>query len=204
MSEHNNTHETSSSLFISRRTLLKGLAGIGAAALCSPAVIIPKVPQPTLSTVIPEVEEKALSFYNIHTGEFLNKCTFWADGKFNHEGLREINTLFRDYRTGDICEIDQDLLTLLHRIAHELDTTETIHLISGYRSPKTNKLLASRSRGVAKHSQHIQGKAADIAIPGRSMQQIQRIAKSLKMGGVGRYHDFVHVDTGRVRYWGRA
>lgn len=93
---------------------------------------------------------------------------------------------------------------LLHNIWHKTESTEVIHLISGYRSPQSNALLSKKSCGVAKNSQHLCGKAADIMIPGRTMKQIQQIAKSLKVGGVGRYKDFVHVDTGRVRYWGPA
>ncbi len=196
--------DPSSSTLISRRSLIKGLASLSAAALCAPAVIVPKLSSPSVSTLTHQGGEKRLSFYNIHTGEYLKNCTFWAEGKFNTEGLQDINNLFRDYRTGDVHEIDHDLVQLLHRVAHELDTTEVIHLISGYRSPRTNNLLASKSRGVAKHSQHLQGKAADIVIPGRTLKQIQKVAQAMRVGGVGRYRDFVHLDTGRVRYWGLA
>ncbi len=77
------------------------------------------------------------------------------------------------------------------------------HVISGYRSPKTNQKLHSKSSGVAKRSLHMQGKAIDIRLPGTQLSELRNAAKKLKLGGVGYYQksDFIHVDTGRVRYW---
>ena len=57
--------------------------------------------------------------------------------------------------------------------------------------------------GVASHSLHIEGKAIDIRVPGVRLDHLRDAARSLRIGGVGYYpaSDFVHVDTGRVRYW---
>lgn len=151
----------------------------------------------------PQKAEKFISIYNTHTGESLKKCVFWADGQFDPQALKSINRLFRDHRTGKVYPIDQRLVALLHNIAKNLDTHKPIHLVSGYRSQETNAMLRESSYGVAKQSQHTVGRAADIFIEGRSLGQIQRIALSLKGGGVGRYGSFVHVDTGRIRRWGR-
>lgn len=199
----------------SRRHFLKSLGHLGIMSfvagsglvipqrLHAPALpaglIPPKEPSP-----IVKIPELALSLYNTHTGEHLKNHVFWAEGNFIEEQLRLMNHFFRDHRTGDIHTIDTELLKLLVKISEAVDAKEPIHLISGYRSSKTNKVLASNSTGVAKNSQHLYGKAADIMIPGRSMKQIQLAAKSLKIGGVGRYPAFVHVDTGRVRSWGLA
>ena len=146
-------------------------------------------------------KEKHLSFYNCHTGEKLKKCVFWAEGVYNSQALREINRFFRDHRTQDIIAIDVNLLQLLHEVAKKLETHEPIHLISGYRSAKTNKKLCQLSQGVAKKSEHMTGKAADIFIPGRLLRHVKRTAQSFKKGGVGLYSNFVHMDTGRVRFW---
>jgi uncharacterized protein YcbK (DUF882 family) len=64
-------------------------------------------------------------------------------------------------------------------------------------------MLNARSSGVATRSLHMDGKAIDIRLPGFQTKKLQRLAMSLKRGGVGYYaaSDFVHVDTGRVRYW---
>lgn len=149
--------------------------------------------------------DKSINIYNTHTGESLKKARFWSDGKLNLDVMNEIKHLFRDHRTNKSSDIDSNLIHLLHDIADKTGSSaETIHLISGYRSPKTNAYLHQNNKGVASNSQHLYGKAADIMIPGRSMRQIQQAARSLRAGGVGRYSRFVHVDTGRVRYWGSA
>jgi uncharacterized protein YcbK (DUF882 family) len=76
-------------------------------------------------------------------------------------------------------------------------------VISGYRSAKTNAMLAAKSGGVAKNSYHVHGMAIDLRMPGRSLREVQRAALDLAGGGVGYYpkSDFVHVDTGPVRRW---
>jgi uncharacterized protein YcbK (DUF882 family) len=49
----------------------------------------------------------------------------------------------------------------------------------------------------------MEGKAIDIRIPGRDLADVHKVAMGLRAGGVGYYptSDFVHMDTGRVRYW---
>jgi uncharacterized protein YcbK (DUF882 family) len=81
---------------------------------------------------------------------------------------------------------------------------QPFHVISGYRSPKTNAALHQNSSGVAKKSLHMQGKAIDIRLPGRKLHDLRKAALDLQLGGVGYYSksDFVHIDTGRVRHWG--
>lgn len=193
----------------SRRTFLKLAGRTGFSAVVAPTLLIPKPFQnrgvsPYSLSPADKSQELFLSFYNRHTGESLKKCSFWTAGRYNPCALKEINKLFRDHRTHTVHEIDRNLLHILHKIQKQLDTIEPFHLISGYRSPKSNKMLNAHSRGVAKNSQHVYGKAADIYVPGRTLKQVQGAAKSLQAGGVGRYTEFVHVDTGRVRYWGIA
>ncbi len=157
---------------------------------------------PAFAHILSKRPERDLSFLNLHTGERL-KVTYWANGDFVAESLSEINHLLRDFRTGDTHRIDPRLLDILYGVREQLGTHKEFHIISGYRSPKTNHLLRTRSHGVAKHSLHMQGKAIDIRVPGYDIHRLQRAAKSLKAGGVGLYtkSNFVHVDTGRVRYW---
>lgn len=146
--------------------------------------------------------ERSLSFHNLHTGEKLS-TTYWRNGKYRHTALADINYFFRDYRTGDIKKIDTGLLDLLFALHNQVGSTEPFQLISGYRSPKTNAMLAKRSRGVAKHSQHLLGRAADIRLPECGLACLHKAAVELRKGGVGYYpaSDFIHVDVGRVRYW---
>jgi uncharacterized protein YcbK (DUF882 family) len=146
--------------------------------------------------------ERRLAFYNLHTGEHL-KTVYWAEGGYVPGALKEINWILRDYRRDKVKPIDLRLLDLLHALDHKLETRQPFHIICGYRSPVTNEYLRKHSAGVAKHSMHIQGKAADIRIPGCRLVALQRAALALRDGGVGIYpiSDFVHVDVGRVRHW---
>ncbi len=146
--------------------------------------------------------ERCLSFYNTHTGEQLH-TTYWCKGKYVPEALSGINHILRDHRTGDIKKIDKSLLDLLYVLRGQLNTQEPFHIISGYRSPKTNRLLRKHSSGVARNSLHTTGKAVDIRLPGRQLEDLLSAAVDLRKGGVGYYpdSDFVHVDVGRVRYW---
>jgi len=93
----------------------------------------------------------------------------------------------RDRRTGEIKQINTRLLDLLSSIGTELKTQKPFHIISGYRSSKTNALLRKRGKGAAKKSLHIQGKAADIRLPGCRLSSLRRTAFNLKSGGVGYY-----------------
>ncbi len=183
---------------VDRRNFLKGMASLGLLVTAAPALTVS-----AWASGVP-TREKKLSFYNTHTGESLKNCLFWADGELNTQAMAELKYHFRDHRTNQEHDLDPDLIHLIHAIQNKIDSIQPIHLISGYRSPKTNAQLRSGSCGVAKNSQHLCGKAADIMIPERTMKQVQQAAKSLRAGGVGRYSQFVHVDTGHVRYWGPA
>ena len=67
----------------------------------------------------------------------------------------------------------------------------------------TNAMLRRRSEGVARNSLHMKAMAIDLQVPDRSLRAVHLAAVSLKRGGVGYYlaSDFVHVDTGNIRYW---
>ncbi|MGW8227490.1 MAG: YcbK family protein, partial [Gammaproteobacteria bacterium] len=85
----------------------------------------------------------------------------------------------------------------------QVSSKSSYQVISGYRSPTTNAKLNRISSGVAKRSLHMQGKAIDIRLPGVELKHLRQAALSLKAGGVGYYpkSNFVHVDTGRPRFW---
>ena len=146
---------------------------------------------------------KALHFYNPHTGDKLD-VSYFSKGRYSQAALKDINHLFRDYRTGTIKNIDPHLLDYLYGISLKLETRSSpFHIISGYRTPETNAMLCRESGNVAKNSLHIQGKAVDIRLPDRKISTVRRVAVSLKKGGVGYYpsENFVHVDVGDIRYW---
>ena len=149
--------------------------------------------------------DRVLSFFNTHTGERLTTA-YCCRGEYQPAALESINHILRDFRAGEIRDIDPKLLDLLHDLAGRLESDEPFHIISGYRSPTTNAILRARggsSSGVASGSLHMVGKAIDIRVPRVRLDHLRAAARSLQRGGVGYYpaSDFVHVDTGRVRFW---
>lgn len=145
---------------------------------------------------------RALSLYNVHTGEALN-VTYWHHGQYVQSELDRLNDFLRDSRAGDQVQMDPKLFDILWRVRRRLGSTATYRVLSGYRSPQTNAWLASVSSGVASDSLHMRGQAMDVMLPGRTAGQIRQAARALGMGGVGYYprSGFVHLDTGPVRYW---
>lgn len=146
--------------------------------------------------------ERSLSFFHTHTGEKL-KLTYFTDGIYHDDALQEIYHYLRDFRTEEIHPIDPKLLDILFTVQNACDSRGTFEVISGYRSPKTNQKLRDMGRGVAKRSLHMDGKAIDVRLTDVETSYLRKAALSLKRGGVGYYasSDFVHLDTGRVRFW---
>lgn len=148
------------------------------------------------------LETRSLAFSHNHTGERL-KAVYFEGGEYLPDALAEINHLLRDFRTGEVWEMDIGLLDTLADLRSLTGSTSEFQIISGYRSPQTNAMLRSASSGVAKRSLHMQGRAIDVRLSGYDTARLRRAAMSLRRGGVGYYarSDFLHVDTGRVRSW---
>lgn len=180
--------------FLSRRNFL----ALGAsAALCAAA------PSAAFARSLrPSREPRVLDFHNLHTGEKIT-AAYWRSGAYDRRELQKIYHILRDFRSGDIHPIDIRLFDLLHDLQGNLKNHNRIEIVSGYRSPKTNSMLARFSHGVAKRSMHMEGKAIDLRISGSSLTKIRDTAIGLRRGGVGYYPDseFVHVDVGNVRRW---
>ena len=141
---------------------------------------------------------------HIHTHETI-AATYWRNGKYDKGAFRELNYFLRDWRTDDIMPIDPQALDFVHGICDRLGVERKVQILCGYRSPKTNAMLRQNSSGVAKKSLHLQGRAIDFRVPGQNLHKVHRAALAMQAGGVGLYtrSDFIHVDTGAVRNWGR-
>ena len=175
---------------ISRRKALGMLAG--SALLLSP-----------LSALCAQsISKRSLSFVHTHTGEKLS-IDYWCDGAFQTQCLAPLNHFLRDFRTGEIANMDAGLLDILYNLQVLTDRDAMYEVISGYRSPQTNAMLRKSSSEVAQKSLHMEGKAIDIRVTGFSTRKLQQLALSNQAGGVGFYakSDFVHLDTGRIRSW---
>lgn len=145
---------------------------------------------------------RTVSFVNTHTGEALS--AEYCDGGVYQAGcLVQVNRFLRDFRSGEVHPIDPRLLDILYKLQVLADREATYEVISGYRSPQTNAALRRKSSGVAAHSLHMVGRAIDVRMQGLPTGKLHELALSLRSGGVGYYArpDFVHLDTGRVRWW---
>jgi uncharacterized protein YcbK (DUF882 family) len=146
---------------------------------------------------------RRIRMYSGRTGERIDMI-YWIEGKYIKDAVKEVNYFMRDWRTDGIKSIDLRTVDIMAASHNLMDVHEPYMLLSGYRSPKTNAMLRSRSRGVAKNSLHMQGQAADLRLSSRSVNQMAKAAMACHGGGVGRYSgsNFVHMDCGVVRSWG--
>lgn len=150
--------------------------------------------------VLEHTGDGVITLFDTHTGK--GRIIKYKDetGLYLIRGINELNNLLRCRLTGDEASMSLVLIEVIDHIedhfkAHEID------IISGYRSPKLNLSLRASGHKTARQSLHMAGLAMDIRIPGVSARAVRDYAKSLKLGGVGYYGNFIHVDVGPVRYW---
>jgi uncharacterized protein YcbK (DUF882 family) len=159
-----------------------------------------------LQTAVANGETRTLKIHHTHSGEDIT-VTYKRNGSYDAAGLAKLNQFLRDWRNHEQTTMDPKLFDIVWEVYQEVGGKEPIQIISAYRSPKTNAMLRSRSRGVAQFSQHMLGKAMDFNIPGVSLEQIRYAGLRLQRGGVGFYPSsgspFVHLDVGSVRHWPR-
>jgi uncharacterized protein YcbK (DUF882 family) len=149
---------------------------------------------------------RTLSLQHTHRDDSIT-VTFKRNGRYDEEGLKKLNYFLRDWRTDDVTTMDPQLFDAVWEVQREFGLDKKIHIISSYRSPRTNEMLRKRSNGVARHSLHMQGKAMDFFIPGVPLERVRETGLRLQRGGVGFYptsgSPFVHMDVGNVRMWPR-
>lgn len=168
----------------------------------------PSVPQPMLrptpveTPVVKPVDLRWVHLHNVHTGEKL-EAIYWENGEYVPDAVQALNKVLRDYRNDQVHPMDTGLYDILGQIQARTGSRQPFQVISGYRSPATNKMLSDRSGEVAKHSLHMEGKAMDIYLEDVALEHVRTAALDLGRGGVGYYprSRFVHVDVGRVRQW---
>ena len=183
----------------SRRSML----GLGLAAMAAAGA----VPSPASASMTATrggsgAGVRRLHVVNPHTGESF-RDVYWADGAYIEDATADLGWLMRDYHVDRTVQIDPALFDVLHRISERLGHPGPVELMSGYRTPETNARLRREGRRAAKHSFHLQGKAADIRIPGVGAGTLRRAAFAAGAGGIGCYPGagFVHVDTRTSRTW---
>jgi uncharacterized protein YcbK (DUF882 family) len=159
-----------------------------------------------LQTAIANGDTRTLTIHHSHTNEDI-VVTFKRNGRYDEAGLARLNHFLRDWRNQRETKMDPRLFDVVWEVYQDVGGKAPIQIISAYRSPETNSMLRRRSRGVAKSSQHMLGKAMDFNIPGVSLEKIRVAGLRLQRGGVGYYptsgSPFVHLDVGNVRHWPR-
>ncbi len=190
---HNNTTPTA----VTRRGLLGAFAGLMAVAA---APVLAKAP----GLLRGAGDIRRIRMYSQRTGEQIDTI-YWIEGDYIPEVMSEISFFMRDWRQNELKPFDPRTVDVMAASLALMDTTEPYQVISGFRSKATNDMLRKRSRGVASNSYHTKGMAADMRLRSRSVRQMYAAAMSCNAGGVGRYtrSNFVHMDCGPVRSWGR-
>lgn len=154
-------------------------------------------------------ETRTLSLYHVHTKESIT-ITYMKDGKYIPSAMKKLNYILRDWRRNEVITISPQTIDLMWELHADLGSKAPIHIVCGYRSPKTNAFLKKIGRNVARKSQHMVGHAIDLYFPDVPTIKIRNSALVRQVGGVGYYSSgggptgFLHIDSGHVRHWGPA
>ncbi|MES5047395.1 DUF882 domain-containing protein [Rhizobium nepotum] len=189
------------------RGLIKDICTkLSARAVTFACLMLAAMPFAGVSATEAFAETRSLKLYYIHTREKA-VITFKRNGKYDQKGLQELNRFLRDWRRNQPTRMDPRLFDLVWEVYRRSGATDYINVVSAFRSPETNGLLRTRTKGVAEKSQHMLGKAMDFYIPGVKLSTLREVGMQMQIGGVGFYptsgSPFVHMDVGGVRAWPR-
>jgi uncharacterized protein YcbK (DUF882 family) len=177
-------------------------AQLAVAAAFTVAWLVPN----STESAIANGDTRTITLSNQHTNES-GSFTFMVNGVYDSGTLDKLNWFCRDWRLNEPTKMDPHLFDIVWEVYRESGSTQPVDVLSGYRSPQTNAMLRRRSRQVAEHSQHMQGKAIDAHFVDVGTGRIRDIAMRMQAGGVGFYPTgmtpWVHIDSGSVRYWPR-
>lgn len=158
-------------------------------------------------TAVANGDTRTIYLHHAHTNESI-AATYLVNGQYDSAVLKQLNWFLRDWRRDEPTNMDPRLFDVVWEAYRGAGAAnQEINVVSAYRSPETNAMLRSRSRAVAKYSQHMLGKAMDTTMPGMPMAHIREVGMRMQRGGVGYYPTagtpFVHLDVGNVRHWPR-
>ncbi len=143
---------------------------------------------------------RRLSLFNVHTGESFDGPYRDALGPIGL-AMEELSFFLRDHHSGQRIAIDVGVIDFLTAVMQAVGATRAT-VLSAYRTPETNAMLARTTFGVADNSQHLYGRALDIRLDAR-LEEAMQAARAMQRGGVGWYphSGFFHLDSGPVRNW---
>jgi len=172
---------------MNRRLVLSLIAGVVAFPGMAHAVPAP----PT---------RRRLRLVNLHTGEKFEGPYRDGSGPLPN-AMADLSVFLRDYHSAAMIEIDVAVIDFLAAVMDAVDAPSA-SILSAYRTPGTNAMLARTRFGIAENSQHLYGRALDVQL-GTRLADAMQAARAMKRGGVGWYphSGFLHIDTGPVRNW---
>ena len=141
-----------------------------------------------------------LRLVDAHTGTTFDGVYRDANGPIPRV-VDELCVFLRDQHSGRTTNIDVGVVDFLAQVMAATGQTSAI-VLSAFRTPETNAMLARTTFGVAENSQHLYGRAIDVRFPARLADAVDA-ARAMRRGGVGWYphSGFIHLDTGPVRNW---
>jgi hypothetical protein len=139
---------------------------------------------------------KLVNFYNTWTHEWI------AVEPGVTLPQRMLDRFLRDHYTNKPNGMEPKLVDILLSAASSFNS-DTVMVVSAFRHPKYNLILRKKGHQVARDSHHTKGNAVDFYVPRVTTNRLHTWAKEQGLGGVGLYLDsgFVHMDTGKIRYW---
>jgi uncharacterized protein YcbK (DUF882 family) len=158
------------------------------------------LPQMVRALPSPPPQPIRLNLANPHTGENFSGI-YRDDNGAIPRVMEELSVFLRDFHSNERIAIDVGVLDFLSGVMQAVGQKQAT-ILSAYRTPATNALLARTSFGVAENSQHLYGRALDVHF-GDNLPEAMKAARAMQRGGVGWYphSSFMHIDTGPVRNW---
>ncbi|MFZ6688806.1 YcbK family protein [Undibacterium sp. SXout11W] len=139
-----------------------------------------------------------------------SKLLYWKDGEIIDSAYQELCHILRDVNGKQSAAIDPKLFETLwatQAYVARFGMTKPLEILSGYRTPDSNRRLIEQGVPAARKSLHMDGKAADIRIPHLHEEVLGSLITSFREGGVGFYYrasangGWIHTDTGLQRSW---
>jgi uncharacterized protein YcbK (DUF882 family) len=171
-----------------RRLLLSLIAGTVA------------LPQIVRAVPLPPPQPHRLNLLNAHTGEKFSGIYRDDNGPIPRV-MDDLSVFLRDFHCDEKIGIDVGVLDFLSGVLLSVGESKAT-ILSAYRTPETNAMLAKKGLGAAENSQHLYGRALDVHL-GDKLADAMKTARAMQRGGVGWYpqSNFMHIDTGPVRNW---
>ena len=155
------------------------------------------------------VKPRTLDLIRPASGERIN-LLYWKDGEMLDSAYQQVCHLLRDVNGKKSAAIDPKLLETLwatQAFIARFGMTKPLEILSGYRTPESNKRLIEEGIPAARKSLHLEGRAADIRIAQLHEEVLGELIQSFRQGGVGFYYrpsargGWIHTDTGLQRKW---